>query len=120
MDQSEIASKAAIEIRLGFDQERIPVHIEWLSDNNPQSKEPHACKAMLLSFFERDSRETVKIDLWTKDMQVVEMDRFIFQTLRALADTYFRATKNAGLSADFQRFVQYFGEKTEIIPRDGK
>lgn len=59
----------------------------------------------------------MKLDLWTKDMQVDEMDRFIFQTIRAMADTYFKATQNNKLAADMQRFVQYFGEQTEIIPR---
>ena len=74
-------------------------------------------KALLLSFFDRQSKDTLKIDLWTVDMQVAEMDRFFFQTLRSLADTYFRATQNKELAADMQRFVQYFGEKTEIIPK---
>ena len=58
------------------------------------------------------------MDLWTKDMQVNEMDRFFFQTLRALADTYFKATQNAQMATEFQRFVQYFGEKTEILPKN--
>ena len=74
------------------------------------------CKAMLLSLFDKDTEETLKIDLWTKDMQVVEMDRFFYHTLRAMADTYFKATQNKDLAVDMQRFVQYFGEKTETIP----
>jgi len=72
---------------------------------------------MLLSIFDRESMETLKIDLWTKDMQVIEMDRFFFQTLRAMADTYYKATQNAQLANEMQRFVQYFGEKTEILPK---
>ena len=31
---------------------------------------------MLLSLFDKDDLDTLKIDLWTKDMQVMEMDRF--------------------------------------------
>jgi gliding motility-associated protein GldC len=72
---------------------------------------------MLLALFDRETLDTLKIDLWTRDMQVMEMDRFFFQTLRSLADTYYRATQNSQLSTDFQRFVQYFGEQTEIIPK---
>jgi gliding motility-associated protein GldC len=70
---------------------------------------------MLLSLFDAENKETMKIDLWTLDMQVVEMDHLVFNTLRGLADTYFKATQNQALAVDFQRFVQYFGEKTEII-----
>ena len=48
-------------------------------------------------------------------MQVIEMDRFVFQTLRGLADTYFKATQNAELATSMRQFVHYFGEKTGII-----
>jgi hypothetical protein len=47
------------------------------------------------------------------------MDRFFFQTLRGMADTYFKATQNRELAVDMQRFVQYFGEKTEILKNPG-
>ena len=62
--------------------------------------------------------DTIKIDLWTKEMQVVEMDRFFFQTLKGLSDTYFKATNNAELASAMRQFVQYFGEQTEIIPKE--
>jgi hypothetical protein len=41
----------------------------------------------------------------------------MYQTLRGLADTYYRATQNRELATDMQQFVQYFGEKTEILPK---
>jgi hypothetical protein len=50
-------------------------------------------------------------------MQVAEMDKFMYQTLKGLAETYFKATNNSQLSNDFMRFVQYFGEKTETLPK---
>ncbi len=112
-----IAKTSTITIRVGLDETGIPTAINWEAEDAPELKDPVACKAMLLSFFNAQTKETMKIDLWTKDMQVVEMDRFIFQTLRAMADTYFKATQNSKLAADMQRFVQYFGEQTEIIPR---
>ena len=48
-------------------------------------------------------------------MQVVEMDRFMFQTLNALSDTYLKSTNNVQLAGEFKQFVHYFGERTEII-----
>lgn len=106
-----------IEISVSFDRNKIPSDIKFKSDDGEGKSV--SCKGMLLSFFEKESLDTLKIDLWTKDMQVVEMDRFFFQTLRALADTYQKATNNNSLANDMQRFVHYFGEKTEIIkPED--
>jgi gliding motility-associated protein GldC len=75
-------------------------------------------KAMLLAFFDKETKDTLKIDLWTKEMQVMEMDRFFYQTLRALADTYQRATSNSQLAESMQQFAKYFGEKVELIKKD--
>ena len=99
-----------------MNEQNIPEKLVWEADDNPHQNAPQECKAMLLSLFDKDTKDTMRIDLWTTEMQVNEMDRLFFQTLRALADTYFKATQNRELAVDLQRFAQYFGEKTEIIP----
>ena len=114
----EVKKWSEISINVGLNEENMPVDIQWSSLEGPSGPEKQAAKAFLLSIFDRETKDTLRIDLWTKQMQVIEMDRFMFQTLRALADTYYKATQNAALAADMQRFVQYFGEKTEIIPNE--
>ncbi|MGB3547861.1 MAG: gliding motility protein GldC [Saprospiraceae bacterium] len=114
----EVIKESEIRIKIGLNEEKMPVALTWESDDDPQSKTPQPCKGMLLSLFSARHKETLKIDLWTKDMQVLEMDRFFYQTLRGLADTYFRATQNKQVAEDMQRFVQYFGEQTGAVPKD--
>ena len=104
-----------INIKVRLDEERMPVDME-LSGTDFDA--PQVVKAMLLSVFDLDRRETLKVDLWTKDMQVIEMDRFMFQTLRGLADTYQRSTNNSALANDMRKFVDYFGQKTEILKEE--
>jgi len=111
---------SSIEIEVGLDEENVPVRIEWRAEDSPEGRRARECKAMLVALFDKETKDTFKIDLWTREMQVLEMDRFFFQALRAMADTYFKATQNAKLAADLQRFVQYFGEETEILPKPGK
>jgi len=113
----EIAKKTKIELDFGLNKTGVPIEIEWKSNDNPKGNEAQSSKAMLLSLFDRKTLETVKIDLWTHDMNVMEMDRFMYQTLRGLAETYHRATQNRELAVEMQKFVQYFGEKTEVIPK---
>ncbi len=117
MSKDQVKRNSDIKITIGLNEENVPVRIDWKADDNPDSKEPKECKAMLLAMFDKEAKDTLKIDLWTKEMQVNEMDRFFFQTLRGLAETYFKATQNKNLAADMHRFVQYFGEETEIIPK---
>lgn len=116
----EVKKWSEIKINVGLNAENMPVDIQWSSVNGPDGPDKQSAKAFLLSVFDQETKDTLRIDLWTKQMQVIEMDRFMFQTLRALADTYYKATQNADLAADMQRFVQYFGEKTEIVPREDK
>ena len=108
--------KSKIEIEISLGEDRIPEMIEWTALDS--AKEAQEAKAMLLSFFDKENRETLKIDLWTREMQVVEMDRFMYHTLRGLSDAYFRATNNQKVAGAMQQFVQFFGEETEIIPRE--
>lgn len=111
-----IKKTSTIKIKVGLDEKNVPVRMKWESDGGPNGLTKNECKAMLLALFDKDTKDTMKIDLWTNEMQVVEMDRFFFQTLRAMADTYFKATQNAELASAMQQFVQYFGEKTQILP----
>ncbi len=114
----EIKKTSEIRIEVGLDAENVPSRIQWQAQDNPDTQTPVECKAFLLSLFDKESRETLKIDLWTQEMQVIEMDRFIFHTLRALADTYYKATQNRELANEMQQFAQHFGEQTEIIPKE--
>ena len=69
-----------IRIRIGLDEGNVPEKIVWKASDGPQAAKAQEAKAMLLALFDRDNKETFKIDLWTKEMQVMEMDRFFFCT----------------------------------------
>ena len=113
-----IKHQSEIKLTVGLDEAKVPVKIQWEAADNPNGGGVQECKAFLLSIFDKETKDTMKIDLWTTEMQVNEMDRFFFQTLRALSDTYFKATQNKALANDMARFVQYFGEKVEVIPKE--
>lgn len=107
-----------ITLRVQLDDERVPVKIEWAaSDMHPQGAMDE-CKAMMVALFDKAHRDTLRIDLWTKEMQVMEMDRFVYQTLNSLSESYLRATNNKELAEALAKFAHFFGEKTEIIPTE--
>lgn len=107
--------KSKIVLTVSLDNKNLPQKIEWEAEDNPNGGKQEV-KSMFISLFEKETLDTLKIDLWTKEMQVNEMDTFMYQTFRALTDTYKRATNNVELANEMMRFVQYFGEKTEVIP----
>ncbi len=108
-----------IRINVALDADKIPSKITWSATDRGSDSESEA-KAILLSLFDVEEKDTLKIDLWTKDMQVHEMDRFFYNTLRALADTYVRATGNQKLAGAMQQFAAYFGEQSEVLKKADK
>jgi len=111
--------KSDINITVELDSQKQPEKIFWSADSE-DGKQTRESKALLLSFFDKETLETFKIDLWTNDMQIAEMDRLMFHTLRALTDTYFKATKNEELANHMRSFVDHFGQFTSIIPKEEK
>ncbi|MEE9374336.1 MAG: gliding motility protein GldC [Saprospiraceae bacterium] len=109
--------KETISITIELDDSKVPSRLTWDSSDNPKGKKNEEAKAFLLSIFSKEKLETLKIDLWTKEMQVSEMDRLFYNTLKGLAETYKKATHNNDLASDMDRFAQYFGEEVDILPR---
>jgi len=117
MDSNEVVKTSDITLRVGLNAEQVPVRIEWgASDRNGGVLEE--CKAMAIALFDKEHRDTLRIDLWTKEMQVLEMDRFFYQILRSLSQTYLKATQNKELAEDVAKFAHYFGQQTEIVPKE--
>ncbi|MBL7818868.1 MAG: gliding motility protein GldC [Saprospiraceae bacterium] len=114
----EVVKKSKIEIEIGLNKDNYPIEINWKSSDAPAGYPIQTAKAMLLSFLDKESRDTLKIDLFTNELMVVEMDKLMFDTLRTLANTYYQATNNKELAEQMQHFAHYFGEKTEILKQN--
>ncbi|MNL63757.1 hypothetical protein D3C87_1879200 [compost metagenome] len=76
--------------------------------------EQEEAKAIMLSIWDSKAKETMRIDLWTKDMPVDEMKIFFHQTLVAMSDTFNRATNDEKMSDTMKDFCDYFAEKLEL------
>ncbi len=105
--------KSDIILSIGLDEEQIPETITWQAEQDGSA--PKECKAFLLSIFEKETKETLKIDLWTKDLEVQEMDRFFYHTLKSLVQTYHRSTNNDKLASAMSQFVDYFGKEIGFL-----
>jgi gliding motility-associated protein GldC len=84
--------------------------IEWEADEAPEPGKQQA-KAMILALWDPKARNSLRIDLWTQDMSVDDMNDFFFQTLLSMADTYKNATNNKDLMAEIKMFARDFAEK---------
>lgn len=104
--------KSEIKFNVELDENRVPEKIQWTAPDGGINSA--AAKAIMLSIWDSKAQETLRIDLWTKDMPVDEMKKFFHQTLVAMADTFQRATNDEAMSDTMRDFCEYFAEKMEL------
>jgi gliding motility-associated protein GldC len=104
--------KSEIKFNIELDENRVPEKIEWSAQDGGINQEE--TKAFLLSVWDTKTQETLRIDLWTKEMPVDEMKLFFHQTLVAMADTYNRATGDEKMTDTMKDFCDYFAEKLNL------
>lgn len=106
--------QSKIELKVELDENRVPERLHWSAEDGGIRDEE--AKAVMLSVWDSKSQETLRIDLWTKDMPVDEMKLFFHQTLVTMSDTFMRATQDEKMTATMKDFCDYFAEKLELKP----
>ena len=101
-----------IELVVELDENRIPEKLNWTAQDGGVTNEE--AKAMMLSVWDSKAQETLRIDLWTKDMPVGEMKQFFYQTLVSMSDSFNRATQDEKMTATMKDFCDYFAEKMDL------
>ena len=101
-----------IELKVQLDENRVPEKLHWTAEDGGISNEE--AKAMMLAVWDSKAKETLRIDLWTKDMPVDEMKLFFHQTLVEMSNTFHRATQDEKMTATMKDFCDYFAEKLEL------
>ena len=84
-----------ITIKVKLDNNNIPEEIIWSAPDGGVKDE--FSKAILLSFWDSKKKETLKMDLWTKEMPVDEMKAFILQTFLSMKNLISKATGEENL-----------------------
>ena len=101
-----------IKFNVGLDENNIPEKIQWEATDATEGSNP--CKAVIMSIWDPKEQNSLRIDLWTKDMTVDEMKIFFHQSLVSMADTLERATAEEKMAGDMRDFCEYFAEKLNL------
>lgn len=105
-------NRSEIKFLVELDENRVPEKLLWSAQDG--GIELSEAKAIMLSVWDSKEKESMRIDLWTKEMPVDEMKIFFHQTLVAMSDTFFRATGDEKMSDTMKDFCEYFAEKLEL------
>ena len=104
-------SKISFEIQLN--ENNIPQNIQ-MSSTDGQLKKVDV-KSILISAWDKNTNETLRIDLWTKEMMVNEMLIMYHQTLLSMASSLEKATNENNLADALRDYCRFFAEQSGII-----
>lgn len=109
MKQSEI------KFTVTLDDKNIPQRIDW---NATDGGVASSTNAIMLSVWDQDAKNTLRIDLWTREMRVDEMKQFYHQSLLSMADSLERATGEKEAAKAMKNFAQEFGERMQLVMKN--
>lgn len=107
-----VQHKSKISVEVGLDENKVPEALNWSAEDGGVDNQ--SAKAVMLSVWDHNAQESLRIDLWTKDMPVDQMKVFFHQTLVSMSDTYYRATQDEKMSETMKDFCAYFAEKLNL------
>lgn len=90
-----------INIKVLLDNESVPEKILWNATDKEGGEEE--TKTFSLSIWDSPNQNTLRIDLWNKEMPVDEMKRFYIDCLGGLAQSILNATGDEFMSSAMNR-----------------
>ena len=83
--------KSSINFTVELDQNNVPDRILWEATDKPDPGASET-KAISVALWDDKHKSTLRIDLWSKDMPVLEMKRFHIDCIGGLAQSVLSST----------------------------
>ena len=110
--------KSQIVIDVVTNENNVPEKLSWTAQDG--GVDNAAAKAVMLSIWDEKEQNTMRIDLWNKEMTVDEMKQFFHQTLLTMADSFERATGEHNIAEDLRDYCFHFADKMNIMPPENQ
>jgi gliding motility-associated protein GldC len=104
--------KQTLKFEVELDENHLPVNMKMDASDVVGSEDN--IKALMISAWAAKTKETLRIDLWTKDMPVNEMFIMYHQTMMGMANTLEKATGHDKLAGALKDYCDFFAEQTKI------
>ena len=105
--------KQNLKFEIELDENHLPLNIIMNSGENNVNED--RIKALMISAWSAYSKETLRIDLWTKDMPVNDMYIMFHQTMLGMAVSLEKSTGHNKLAGALRDYCHFFAEQTKIM-----
>jgi len=101
-----------INFTIDLDNQSVPEKIHWNATDNP-NEGINDTRAIAIAVWDHYHRGTLKIDLWTKDMEVFDMKRFYIEIMSGIADTLLTATNDKFMADAIEGVCETLSKKLD-------
>jgi gliding motility-associated protein GldC len=106
--------KSEINFQIDLDGNNLPKNIQW-DASDKESTGMETTKSISVNVWDNLNHATLRIDLWTDDMSVVEMKRFYIDIIGGMAQTILNSTGDEYMSEEMKelcdRLVKHVNEE---------
>ncbi|NND77153.1 MAG: gliding motility protein GldC [Flavobacteriales bacterium] len=103
-------SRSQITFDIEMDENKVPEKIQWAAGDDGSG----VAKAISVSIWDEGQENTLRIDLWNKEMSQDEMKQFFHQTILTLTDSYERATDDSHTAEGVRMFCEDLKKQMQI------
>jgi len=93
--------KSTIHFTVELDERNVPEKIMWDATDKPDDG-PSETKSISIALWDHEHKNTMRIDLWAKDMPVDDMKRFYIDCIGGLAQSVISATGDEVMAEEMQ------------------
>lgn len=108
--------KSEINFTVSLDENNLPTTIEWAATDK-EDEGAESTRSISLNVWDNLNQSTLRIDLWTGDMSVVEMKRFYIDILGGMAQTILNSTGDEYFAEEVKelcdRLVKHVNEENK-------
>ncbi len=102
--------KSSIQFEVQLDNNNVPEKIMWDATDKPETGFTEA-KSISISLWDHEQKNTMRIDLWAKDMPVEDMKKFYIDCIGGLSQSVLSSTGDEHMAAEInelcERLVKY-------------
>jgi gliding motility-associated protein GldC len=91
--------KSTINFTVHLDQNNVPEKIYWDATEKPDPNIAET-KAISVALWDERQKNTLRIDLWTKDMPIMEMKRFFIDCIGGLGQSILTSTGDEFMASE--------------------
>ncbi len=111
--------KSSINFEIELDKDNVPEKIHWNATDSGE-EELKQTNSISISLWDHMQKNSMRIDLWTKDMPVDEMKRFYIDCLGGMAQSVLNSTGDEFMSQQMNELCEKLVAHVEKEMREQK